>query len=200
MLYHHCRSLDSIVFGDVKADSTHQDPDSKDAYSWLEKQIGFKPLFLSVGENEDDLRMTGYPDNWRRVIKTKIVRRRKDGIYIHKNILRKKGEFPNEVLFSFEDIGGVFMDYDYWPIVLNSEYKNYELTDYETRLIFKPSYKKSDWLRKAGREAASVQIVTKSLHLPDAARIWVRNKKTKKLLDDKGFNNVEVRRLIIEGW
>ena len=212
LLYHHCRSLESVVFGKVKANPKYSDPDFKDAYLWLKGEVGFYPLFLSVGTTYDDILMTGYPNQWRKIISTKIVGRRGNGTYIQKNVLRKKGEFPNDVLFSFEELRcpfsmprntirsiqlrcpmeWAFMDYGYWHLALGS-YRD-KITDYEKRLIFKPSWQKSKWLGKAKKISQSVQLVTQSLYLPDAQRIWVRNKKTKKVLEGMGFDNVEVKR------
>lgn len=174
--YHHCRSLDSAVYGRVEASPEHADQDFKDAYSWLEKEVGFYPLFLAVGTTDEDIRMTGYQNQWRKILS--------DG--------------PNDVLFSFEKVEGVFMDYGYWHLVLNSSHKNYQMTDYEKRLIFKPSWPKLKWLKNVEKKPSSVQLVTRSLHLPDAKRVRVRNQQTKKLLEFRGFENVEVRRIILE--
>jgi len=188
--YHHCRSLDSVVYGTVKASPKHADEYLKGAYLWLEKEVGFYPLFLSVGTTDEDIRMTGYQNQWRRILSEGQGPKGKE--------YRRKGESPNNVLFSFEDVDGIFMDYDYWHIVLNAGHKNYQITDYEKRLIFKPSWLKSKWLRKARKEPHSVQLITPELCLPDAERIWVRNQQTKKLLTAMEFNNVESRRLILE--
>ncbi len=185
LLYHHCRSLHSIVYGEVKANPEYPDPYLKDSYAWLEKEIGFYPLFLAVGVTEEDIRMTGYQNQWKRLLSEGPNGKE----------YRKKGEFPNDVLFSFKNIDGIFMDYNYWHLVLNANYKNYKMTDYERRLIFKLSWTKSKWLRKAKKSPHSVQLVTQSLHLPDAKRIWVRNQQTKSLLISMGFDNIELTKL-----
>lgn len=186
--YHHCRSLDSVVYGRVEASSEHAGEYFKDAYSWLEKEVGFYPIFLAVGTTDEDIRMTGYQNQWRR-----ILSERHNG-----KECRKKGDFPNDVLFSFEDVDGVFMDFVDWHIAFGASHKNYQMTDYEKRLIFKPSWPKPKWLRKARRDQHSVQLVVPELYLPDAERIWVRNQQTKELLTSMGFNNVESRRLVLE--
>ncbi len=90
------------------------------------------------------------------------------------------------------------MDYMNWYLVLNSNYKNYQMTDYEKRLIFKPSWSKSKWLRKAKNEPHSVQLITEELYLPDVHRIWVRNRNREHLLTVMGFENVRVQRLFLE--
>ena len=184
--YHHCRSLDSIIYGRVRASPEHADEDFKGAYSWLEKEVGFYPIFLSVGTTDGGIRMTGYQNQWRRILS-----------YRPKEY-RKKGDFLNKVLFSFKYIDGIFMDYNYWHIALSASYKNYQMTDYEKRLIFKPSWPKSKWLKKARKNQHSVQLVTPELYLPAAERIWVRNQQTKELLTSMGFDNVESRRLVLE--
>lgn len=188
LLYHHCRSLEHIAFGEVKSSPEHADPFEKKANLWLEKQVGFYPLFLAVGSAEEDIVMTGYDRNWKRKIGSTGTK----GIYV------QKGKFPNEVLFSFEEMTGVFMDFGNWFIALNSEWKNYAVSDYEKRLIFKLSYNKADWLRKARKEPGSVMLVAPSLYLPSAKRVWVRNKETKEKLEDMGFEGVEVKRIAVE--
>lgn len=170
LLYHHCRNLDSVVYGKVKANPKYSDPDFRKAYFWLKKQVGFYPLFLAFG-SEESLHMTGYNDQWRR------------------------GESRNHVLFSFENADGTFMDFDTWHIALNASNNNYHVTEYEKRLMFKPSWTRSRWLRKAEQRPDTVQLVTPELYLPDAKRIWVRNKETKRKSESIGFGNVEVRRL-----
>ena len=185
--YHHCRSLDSVVYGRVEASPEHANEDFKDAYSWLEKEVGFYPIFLSVGTTNEDIRMTGYQNQWRRILSEGPNGKE----------YRKKGDFPNDVLFSFVDSDGTFMDYNYWHLALNASHKNYQMTDYEKRLIFKQSWPKPRWLKKA-KSILPVQLVTPSLYLPDAQRILVRNQQTKKLLESMGFENIEVRRIILE--
>ena len=182
LLYHYCRSLEHIIYGEIKPNPKLSDQDFIGAYRWLEKEVGFYPMFLSVGNSIDDLWITGYDNNWKKAIGTKNVGRTKTGRYIQKNILRKKGEFPNEVLFSFENVEGVFNDYDYWHFVLNADYKNYEISDYITRRILKRSWSKSKWIKQAISDPGSVQLVTPKLYLPNTKRIWFRNKKTNKQL------------------
>lgn len=186
--YHHCRDLNSIVHGEIIANPKYYDHYFKDSYLWLEKEIGFSPLFLAVGKTEEDIRMTGYQNQWKRLISQSP----------RGNEYRKKGEFPNYVLLSFETIEGIFMDYDYWHLVLNASHKNYQMTNYEKRLIFKPSWQKSRWLSKANQKPGSVQLVTPGLYLPDAKGIWVRNQQTKRLLEKMGFGNIECHRLLLE--
>ena len=190
LLFHHSMDLDEVVLGEIQGNPNFSDPEFKNAYLWLEREVGFYPLFLAVGGTEDDIRMTGYQDNWRIRTSYTYVNGKIKGHY------RKAGEFPNVILFSFEDIDGIFMDYDYWHLVLNSSNKN--ITDYEKRLIFKPSWTKAKWLRKSSEYPHSVQLVTSKVVLPKAARIYVKNKKTKKSLENIGFSNVDVKRITLE--
>jgi len=199
MLYHHRMELEDVVFGKIIANpekSKDEDMDMKSAYLWLEKQIGFYPLFLAVGDDEEDLRITGYHNQWRRVISTRFVGKNEKGRYIKETVLRKAGEFPNRVLFSFENLEGVFMDYDYWHIPLNECINGQDCADKRVRhWVFKYSWDKSRWLRKAKQNPGSVQFVVPSLDLTKACRVYTRNNKTKEKLEDRGFRNVRVFRL-----
>jgi len=187
LLYHHCRSLNSVIYGEIRASPKHGDEYFKDAYLWLKKEVGFYPIFLAVGTSDEDIQMTGYQGQWRKLLSTGP----------NEEKYRKKGEFPNDVLFSFENIKGVFMDYEYWHLVLNASHRNYHLTNYENRLIFKPSWSKSRWLSKVKQNPHSVQLVTSKLYLPNANMIWVRNKQTERLIKSMGFKNTRVRRLLL---
>ena len=82
--------------------------------------------------------------------------------------------------------------------VLNARHKNYQMSNYEKRLIFKPSWKKSKWLLYAKKKPHSVQLVVPNLDLRKAKRVWVRNKKTKNFLESVGFRNVDMKRIKIE--
>lgn len=190
--YHHSRSLEHVVYGIVTQSRNQTNcelgAEFEAAYRWLENEVGFYPLFLSAGTTEEDIRMTGYQNQWRRILSEGPNGKE----------YRKKGNFPNDVLFSFGDIDGVFMDYDYWDVALNASHKDYRMTNHEKRLIFKPSWPKSKWLGKARNDQHSVQLVTPELYLPDAKRIRVRNKSTKSFLETMGFNDVEVKRIKVE--
>lgn len=178
VLYYHCIDLKNVLYGEIKADPNYSAQEFQKAYSWLEKEIGFYPLFLAVGKSKEDIRTTGYQNQFRKLL-----------------LKYPKEETANYVLFSFKNIEGIFMDYEYWHLVLNAGYKNYQITDYEKRLIFKPSWSKSKWLGKASKKPSSVQLITEKIYLPNASKILVRNNKTKKYLYKIGFNNIKVKRL-----
>ena len=176
-MYHHSRTLDSVVFGEVKASHKYTNKYDKAAYSWLADNVGFYPLFLAVGQREDDLWRTEYDRQFKRY---------------------EKGKYPNEVLFSFRHVQGVFMDAEYWNIQLMTNFAEESPTQRDYRWTLKPQWHNDPdkWLRLANRsDSRGVDLVVPSLYLPDALRVWVRNKPTKTLLEELGFTNVEVRRI-----
>jgi len=181
-----------VVFGEIKPSREHSDPEYLKSIEWLEKEVGFYPLFLAVGTTDEDLRMTGYQDNWR----VKVASSYKDGKQVGE--YRKKGEFPNQVLFSFNEVDGIFTDYQGWHIALNSAWNNYNISKQDKRYIFKYSWPRSKWIRKALDDAMGVQLVAPRLDLRLADRVMVRNNTTKKQLEETGFNNIEVKRITLE--
>lgn len=143
------------------------------AYRWIERELSFYPLFLSVGETERDVRTTGYQNQW----------------------LRGE-EGSNQVLFSFRDLpGGAFIDSHNWYYILNGSNNGYKVSDYIRRLILKPSLTRADWLRHARKNPGYVELVTPALDLGKADLISVRNTDTKRQMEELGFPRVEVRRV-----
>lgn len=191
LLFHHCIPFSKITHGCIHPNESHSYNRFVPAYRWFEKEKGFYPLFLSVGNTVDDVHMTGYSDNWRRYIGSKIVEPGKPAVSIY----RKKGEFPNLVLFSFDSVDGIFNDYQAWHLVLNGS----DLSPYEKRLLFKPSYSRARWLLMAKRRPHTVQICTSFLDLTKAKKVWVRNSDTKAKIEGLGFQNVEVNKLFRHG-
>jgi len=185
--FHHARLLEYSPFGIVTPKYDPNDPDiqlEEGANKWLEQQIGFAPIFLAVGNTEEDIYMTGYQNQWRRI----LTQSKDETIYL------QRGQFLNRVLFSFKDISdGVFIDYMNWFIVLNSGYRDYQIRDYEIRSIFRKSWSISDWLRYTRRDSHSVTLVVPQLDLTKADHVSVRNKTTKLILENLGFRNVERR-------
>lgn len=166
LLYHHSRSIKGVSYGEVNADPQYTDPlGFKGAYDWLAGEVGFYPLFLAVGSTKTDLKMTTYDDE------------------------------EENVLFSFGDVEGSLMDFDYWHIAL-SEGEGPRVNRLQKRWIFKPSWSKARWLRKVKKEPGHVQLVTPKLHLPNAKRIWVHNERAKRRMEELGFRNVEIRQHI----
>jgi hypothetical protein len=182
LIYHHCRSLEGVEFGTVKTDKERTWEELRPAYQWLVDQSDSSeawPLFVAVGETEDpEIAVgTGYAWQFQR---------------------KKKGEFKNQVLFSFDenDVDGMFSDYLNFDMALNAG-DPVQLNRNQVKCILKPSWNKAKWIRKAIKRENIVQLITPELHLPDAKRVWVRNKTTKKLLENMGFTRVEVKRLLV---
>ncbi|MBT5022563.1 hypothetical protein HOK51_02235 [Candidatus Woesearchaeota archaeon] len=196
LLFHHCIDIkyakpEKIINKPEYAEDYLQDP-----HSWLQHQVGFYPIFLAAGNTQEDIRMTGYQNQWQRIISSKYINDKRVCEY------EKPGEFDNFVLFSYKNLEGVFLDYDRWVRVLNSSYNGYNISNYYTRIILKPSWPKSKWLRKARNNPHSVMFVTNKLELDKSDRIWVRNKSTKKILEKRGFdkNIVQVKRIKLDPW
>jgi hypothetical protein len=196
LTYHHVRPFEAITYDIVRPKSPlDYGKDKEDArywdraYRWLENKLGFYPIFLAVGKTNEDVRMTGYQNQWRKLlVESKDYRE-----------YRRKGESPNEVLFSFNSMpsNGVFIDYDNWHLVLNLSDKPEELEKY-THSIFRPSWIKNDWITRSNKDPHSVQLVVPSLDLRLASQVTVRNKQTKESLIKMGFPNVVVGRLTLD--
>lgn len=180
LLYHHCRASGNISHGEIRPNPRSPAPGFKKAYLWLQNQVGFYPLFVAVGATENDLRLTGYQDNWWNKS--------------HRYTYRSNRKFTNGVLFSFAEVRGIFMDFLEWHISINDANGNREVSDYDKRLIFKPSWSRSRWLAHA-RGGRPVQLVVPRLYLPDAKRIWVKDKITRAQMERLGFDGIEVKRL-----
>ena len=190
MLYHHTRPLESVSHEEVLPKPEFSNELDIKGLRWLEIEIGFFPIFTSVGDFDVCRRETGYQNNWRKLLVTSP----------QGNEYRKKGEFSNEVLFSFEDLNrGVYVHSDYFiSIVLLSTYYGHKVSEKNKKSLFKKSYTESRWLNLARKYPGWVYYLVPKLDLPSAKEIWVRNKKTKKTLEDMGFDQVIVKRLEVE--
>lgn len=151
------------------------------AYEWLAEQVGFYPLFLAVGTSADDKRITGYQ------------------VQFH-----PESERSPEALFSYKEKPGsplLFNDYDQWHIIINDALNSLEslgggrhtrrlpeVSDVVRRLVMKPSWRDSDWLRRVRRQTHSVQAVVPSLDLAAADRVWCADDETRAALVDQGFD------------
>lgn len=176
-IYHHSRSLEHSPFGIVTQNKEVDRLDilSYGAFQWLEGHIGFYPLFMAVGSLYEDIIQTGYQNQFRRT-------------------------FPapnNKVLFSFRYIPSpcAFIDSRSWDIVLNRQQQGSPLTQWETRLVLKPSWSRYRWLSLMRKEPGSVQVVVPYLNLCEAGCVWVRNKDSRKVLLKRGFSQVFVKRI-----
>ena len=185
---------EAACFGVLQPDRRLSDPDFLPAYEWLEKEIGYYPLFFAVGETESAITMTGYEDNWRVWTGGEHI----DGIY--RKIYRHKGEFPNLALFSFAQIDGIFMDFQSWHIALNACMNGGSVTSTERRMIFKPSWTRSRWIHAARKGTHHVQLVAPGIPLHLAERGYVRNAGTRLMLEMRGFTRIEVKRVEVSGF
>jgi len=196
MEFHHARILADVRYGIVRAApgeglaDEHQ-RDFEAAYAWLERRLGFWPLFLAVGGSDADRRMTGYQDQWRKPLPGEQTQ-------------------PSRVLFSWAHAppGAVLMDFDAWHIVLNSvervpgdpeARRVQEIGVASERALWKRSWSLADWLR-AARRGAPVQAVVPELDLRSAAEVWCRNREERRALVRLGFDasRVRTRRLTVE--
>jgi hypothetical protein len=187
--------LSQVTYGTVFADPAYSAGSYfLPAYEWLAYQIGFFPHFVSVGNDRSALYRTDYQDQWR-------VQEGGDFVQgeFRKNY-RKKGEFPNQVLLSFDHLEGVFMDHMSWHIAINACTNGDSISKREIKMIFKPSWTDQRWLRAAMKSHA-VELLIPEIPLYKAARVRVRNLTTRKLMETRGFQNVQVTRIPVEsGW
>jgi hypothetical protein len=191
-LYHHCMPFSQVRFGTITADPVYSDSDFLPAYEWLEAEIGFFPHFLSVGNSETVIRRTGYADNWR------VFDRGECTDTGYRKFYHRKGEFPNLVLLSFDDMDGVFMDDLSWNIALNACMNKKPVSKQEMKMILKPSWNRRRWIRAAETGSHWVDLLTPELSLDRTSRIYVRNQATKKNLKMSGFRNIQRLRLPVE--
>lgn len=132
-LFHHCIPLSQVRFGTIRADPSWSDAWFLPAYEWLADQIGFFPHFISVGRDWHALYRTGYQDNWKVWTSGEFI----DGKY--RKHYRTKGEFPNKVLLSFEDLEGIFMDHTTWHIAINACTNGHSVSDRKMRVFRNPN-------------------------------------------------------------
>jgi len=191
LLYHHCMPLSQVTWGTVRADPAYSDPFFLPVYEWLAEQIGFFPHFVSVGDDKSALCRTGYQDQWRVWNGGDFVKGK-----FQKNY-RKKGKFPNLVLLSFDHLDGVFMDFMSWHIAINACTNGDSISTREMKMILKPSWTNRRWIQ-AAMNSHSVDLLMPEIPLHTAARVRVRNRATQKLMEMKGFLNVEVARTRVE--
>ena len=185
--YHHAIGLDHLgrIDGVLVPDPALSDPDFLPAYRWAEREVGFFPLFLSVGTTADDMRMTGYQNNWQPP----------DRLGTHDPDPADR----RLVLFSFDSVAGVFSDYSAWHIVLNSSHCDYRVGRRYTSWILRRSWPTSRWLREARRCPHSVQLLAPRLDLREAVRVWTPDDESRRQVERLGYAGVRVKRVAYEG-
>ena len=191
-LYHHCMPFSQVHFGTITADPAYSDSDFLSAFEWLKQEIGFFPHFLSVGNSETVIRKTGYADNWRVFDHGEFTGNGYQKFY------HQKGEFPNLILLSFDDVEGVFMDDLSWNIAINACMNKKPVSKQVIKMILKPSWDKRRWIRAAEKRSHWVDLLTPRLSLDRASRVYVRNQATKKSMENSGFRNIRTLRIPVE--
>ncbi|MBP9093196.1 hypothetical protein KBI23_19390 [bacterium] len=191
--FYHAIDLSAVSRSVLRPQVEFSDSEWVPAYQWLEKETGFYPLFLAVGD-ESAAYVTGYQNQWRVNIGGTMT----NGSYLASR--RKAGEFPNLVLFAFRqsDLQGCFTDYQWWNIVLTDVLCERPIGPALYRYLFKKSWPRSKWLRTANADGHTVQLLVPELDLSTAAFVWARNQASAKALRAMGFENVSVKRLKLE--
>jgi len=206
-MFHHCMPLALVSYDEIvpsedisrnscKRNSGDATMDKLDEDMWvcpnlwLEKQVGFYPLFMAYGHSDMNIGITGYDNNWRSCVSSCY----RNGKYV--GVRRKKGEFPNYVLFSYASVpDAVFMDYLDWFLVLNSYNIGYDIRQRYVKMIFKRSWSVADWRRRVKKHPGTVMAVVPKLDLRTADAVSARNAATVKELTSMGFSNVRTARI-----
>jgi len=155
----------------------------KNLYAWFRQKIGFWSIFLTVADRYDAYVLEGYHLNW------------KSG---------EKDQDSNYVLFSFEELRGIFVDNNWREYMLvnavhyNKQEINRMMGLVRERWLFKPAWSKEKWLKFSNNNL--VRLACKELDLRNAKRIWVRNKQTRRALERMGFSDVQVHRIPVPKW
>jgi hypothetical protein len=223
LLFHHCRPLEFSTYdlavpvrltdilpkpaacpapteGHCEWDDWHDALHMEASYRWLAERVGFWPLWLAVGADEEAAYMSGYSSQFARLLSWS-----KQG-----RVYRQPGAFPSDVLFSWAQspAGARYLDYSNWHYPLNAVYevsrhqKDCEVPKSFEPSIFRPSWSETRWLREALREPGTVQAVSPLLDLRSADRVRVRSAAAKRELVARGFpgERVEVYRLAVRSW
>ncbi len=184
--FYHARPMAFVTHGEVRQSKGHEDLHFKPTYEWLAKKLGFYSLFLAVGKPEDAIRITGYPNQFSRSWSAAM-----------------SSESHNNVLFGYDSLPlARFSDYDNWHIILNSviypsdglhpPYLS-EISDHVSRLVLKPSWKPSDWLRAVRNGTTNVQAHVETLNLAEADVIWCRSQSSKRELIKRDFDEDRIK-------
>lgn len=191
--FYHVVPLKQVRRSVIVADASYSDPEYLPAYHWLEKELGFFPLFLAVG-GKDAISVTGYQNQWR----VRIGGQFENGQY--RPTYRRAGEFENFVLFAFplDAVEGTFNDYQWWNIVLTEAICEREVGPGMRKLLFKRSWSRAKWLATARKDGHLVQLVAPQIDLARAEFVWARNRKSAEALRQLGFENVQVQRLTVD--
>lgn len=198
LLFHHCTDLEALLKGEIlTGDPQRAGQGYENSYKVWSDTFGFHPIFLAMGCGKETVEITGYPNQFSRVIACGYSQEKKRRVLT----LRPKGECPNRVLLSFEHVGGLAHKFTTWEDVLFWSFNSGKCpVRYLRRLKSQTQRPLESWMRSARKRDGYVQLCTPSLNPRSAARVWVRNQKTKKLLEKLGYQNVEVQRMPARKW
>jgi|SRR6185437_12162652 len=150
-------------------------------YRWLERQIGFYPLFLAFG-TPLAIENTFYShDSYECIPKERQSR----------NVL---------AIFNLHAVRNcVFTDYDVWAHSDADAFEAIETgeepdADWQ-RALFKPLWSRMQWFQKARRDPTSVQLLARRLDLRRAHEIWTQDEETLYEVQSRGLMNAKVRHL-----
>jgi hypothetical protein len=184
----HSSYFSSVSFGEMRADPSFSDDVWHDEFRWLEKQIGFYPLFMAFGNNYA-IENTFYKGPESR------------GVHWRKHTVLSIFE-----LDALADV--VFTDYDVWTHSCSEDMPRFSaatarLTKRQRKWVdalFKPSWTREQWLQKASEDCTSVQLLVPSLDFRRASEIWTRGSRLQARLHASGLPNVRVRKVDAPTW
>lgn len=196
--YWHCMPVNLISGPVLVPEPKFSDSDYLPGYKWLEKRIGYFPLFMAAGNEDSAPYNAGYNNQWRVVLSSRYCKKKKRVIAISR---RAKGDVLNFAMFRFDKLPEVccFLDSSWWSVGVLTPHLNNEVPrESEVRCVLKRSWSHARWLREIKNDKISAELVVPKLDLRDAVEVWVRNKKAKAHLEKLGFKNVQVRRIPVE--
>jgi hypothetical protein len=178
------------------------------AYTWVEEEVGYYPVFLAVGAGMGSQRQTGYARQWKR------------------ELAEAKDEFSDRVLFTWSSrpheatrhmlwepwddiVQAMIAAYDSphdtargWRaapgLVLQArrEFEEHVLSPRERERMWACERTDRGWLRVA-RRPGTVQAVAPELDLRTADLVRCRSQRSRRELIEKGFDE---RSLLVERW
>lgn len=198
-MYYHSIPLKNIRYGWLTAHPRYSDKSFQNAYLWLERYIGYYPLFLAVGNDATTpYEMTGFNANFKTRI-TGYGKKQQKPVNC-----RNPDPLPNMVLFRFERSAFEtlhYQDYDAWYGILTTygfdateeEWNSPQRIRFIRRLspvIFKHQWSEELWLEKVRKKPGTVQAITPAVDLRLASRIYCKNRKTMEYLRRLGFQSL----------
>lgn len=191
----HGMNLEQVKYGPIISGPEYANSDYQlSAYLWLQKELGFYPIFLGVGD-ERAVYQTGYHFNWQRKFLSGYDA---SGKPLYQKISKERR--PHRVVFFFplETHQVVFTAYpEAWHNVIRhvAQHSDLPLQPDMLHQLFCPQFNYEQWLDLAMGSPMKLQAVTGKLDLTTAVMIWVSNKKARQQLEALGFKNVIVKRI-----